>query len=119
MKKVIRLTESDLHAIVKETVNKILTESKEYAFHCYIKGEGNYNTTVDDLSLLKPYIQKAEYWDISRGWNTSDPQNLVAWGGEGGYWNNVLEKPEWAKEGVHWDKPSESMVKLILSKKKN
>ena len=117
-KKLIRLTEQDLHRIVKESVEKILNEGR-YVFHCYIEGEGNYNATVDDLNQLRPYIKKAKYWDVTRGMNSSDPQNLVAWGGEGGPWNNFLEKPDWAKEGVHWNKPSENIVKLVLSKKKN
>jgi len=97
---------------------KELNESK-YTFHCYIDGVGSYSTSVDDLDLLKPYIQKSKYWDVTKGMNTSDPNNLVAWGGEGGYWSNFLEKPDWAKEGVHWNKPNEEIKQMVLSKKKN
>lgn len=117
-KKLIRLTESDLHRIVNESVKRILSEGK-YVFHSYIEGEGNFNTLIDDPNQVKPYIERAKYWDITKGMNSSDPQNLVAWGGEGGPWNNFLEKPEWAKEGVHWNRPSERMIQLVLSKKKN
>ena len=118
MKKVVRLTESELKHMIMESAKRVLNEEK-YVFHCYIEGEGNYNATVNDIRQLTPYIQKAKYWDISKGWNTTDAENLVAWGGEGGFWSNFLEKPDWAKEGVHWNKPSEKITKLVLSKKKN
>ena len=117
-RKTIRHTESELKNLIRESVKRVLNEEK-YVFSCYIEGEGNYKTTVNDIRQLTPYIQKAKYWDISKGWNTSEPENLVAWGGEGGYWNNFLEKQDWAKEGVHWNKPSEKIAKLVLSKKKN
>ena len=118
MKQTIHLTESELKNVIKESIKSILKEER-YVFDCYIEGKGHYNASVDDLNALKPYIEQAKYWAITKGWNSSEPENLVAWGGEGGYWNNVLEKPSWAKEGVHWNKPSERIASLILSKKEN
>lgn len=40
-KKVLRLTESDLHKIIKETVISIINESDDFISHGY-KGETNY-----------------------------------------------------------------------------
>lgn len=110
----------------KGSLNRAFDESKrqmrestgQYLFHCYIEGQGNESMLVDDLNQIKPYIQKAKSWDITKGWNATDPNNLIAWGGEGGYWYDFLNKPEWAKEGVHWNKPSERERQLVLSKRK-
>ena len=41
MKKIIRLTESDLHRIVKESVNKILSEAKKKGY-TYDPTDGRY-----------------------------------------------------------------------------
>lgn len=65
MKKIIRLTESDLHKIVKESVSKILREAynfdddddidNESSLHKKIKSNGKkkskrkYNSYIDDL----------------------------------------------------------------------
>lgn len=110
----------------KGSLNRAFDESKrhlrestgQYLFHCYIEGQGNESMLVDDLNQIKPYIQKAKYWDVTKGWNATDPNNLIAWGGEGGYWYNFLNKPDWAKEGVHWNKPSDRERQLVLSKRK-
>lgn len=110
----------------KGSLNRAFDESKrhmrestgQYLFHCYIEGQGNESMLVDDLNQIKPYIQKAKSWDVTKGWNATDPNNLIAWGGEGGYWYDFLNKPEWAKEGVHWNKPSERERQLVLSKRK-
>jgi hypothetical protein len=110
----------------KGSLNRAFDESKrhlkestgQYLFHCYIEGQGNESMLVDDLNQIKPYIQKAKYWDVTKGWNATDPNNLIAWGGEGGYWYYFLNKPEWAKEGVHWNQPSDRERQLVLSKRK-
>jgi len=110
----------------KGSLNRAFDESKrhlrestgQYLFHCYIEGQGNESMLVDDLNQIKPYIQKAKYWDVTKGWNATDPNNLIAWGGEGGYWYNFLNKPDWAEEGVHWNKPSDRERRLVLSKRK-
>jgi len=110
----------------KGSLNRAFDESKrhlkestgQYLFHCYIEGQGNESMLVDDLNQIKPYIQKAKYWDVTKGWNATDPNNLIAWGGEGGYWYDFLNKPEWAKEGVHWNQPSDRERQLVLSKRK-
>ena len=109
-KKLIRLTESDLHRIVKESVNRIIKESlSSYTFHCYIPGHGNETMLIDNISEASPYINNAKYWDISKGNNSSEPSGLVAWGGEGGYWSNILNDPE----------TDIRLKKLIQSKKKD
>ena len=109
-KKLIRLTESDLHRIVKESVKRLIKESfSPYTFHCYIPGHGNEVMLIDNISEVSPYINKAKYWDISKGNNSSEPSGLVAWGGEGGYWSNILNNPE----------TNTRLKELILSKKKN
>lgn len=149
MKQKIRLTESELNGLIQESVKRVLREvyeenvkqtkyslppsllhflhSREKAhgslsccLNCYIEGKGWYNTMITNVSNIIPYIQRAEYWEITTGWNSSEPENLVAWGSDDGVdfgWNAFLKKPKWAKEGVHWNKPSERMVQLVLSKK--
>lgn len=95
--------------IVKETVKRVIKESlNSYAFHCYIPGHGNETMLIDNISEVSPYINKAEYWDITKGTNSSEPSNLVAWGGKGGYWSNILNDPE----------TNARVKELILSKKK-
>ena len=105
-KQLIRLTESQFHQIVKETVNELLNEER-YTFNCYIPGKGNITRTAEELKALKPYIEQATYWDITTGWNSSEVENLVAWGGEGGYWDNYSKNPH------------KRDTQLVLSKKKD
>ena len=96
--------------IVKESVKRVIKESlNSYAFHCYIPGLGNTAMLIDNISDAFPYINKAEYWDITKGSNSSEPSNLVAWGGESGYWSNIMNDPE----------TNTRLKELILSKKKN
>lgn len=112
----------------KGSLNRAFDESKinesncKYVFHYIGRPEkGNEVMCIDDLNDIKPYIKDALYWDVTKGNNSADPNNLVAWGckeGKGGYWYNFLNKPEWAKEGVHWNKPSERERQLVLSKRK-
>lgn len=62
-KKLIRLTESDLHKIVKESVNKVLTELdwKTYANYAKKRREQAYQDTFDNSGGLykSPYHDKA------------------------------------------------------------
>ena len=96
--------------IVKESVKRVIKESlNSYVFHCYIPGLGNESMLIDNISDAFPYINKAEYWDITKGSNSSEPSNLVAWGGESGYWSNIMNDPE----------TNTRLKELILSKKKN
>ena len=90
----IRLTESDIHRIVKESVNKVLKESlNSLTLHMYTPGVGNTTMNINSVEDVYPYIDTAEYWDVTNGPNSSEPSNLVAWGGEGGYWANLLNDP--------------------------
>ena len=96
--------------IVKRISERVIKESlNSYAFHCYIPGLGNESMLIDNISDAFPYINKAEYWDITKGSNSSEPSNLVAWGGESGYWSNIMNDPE----------TNTRLKELILSKKKN
>ena len=119
-KRSVRLKESQLRDIVKETIKNVLKEGlhKRYVFHCYIPGEGNHVMAIDNIEDVKGYISRAGYWDVSTGDNTSEPENLVAWGGKDGYWYNVINKPAWANDN-NWRKPSEDTIRLILSKKQD
>lgn len=61
MKKIIRLTESDLHQIVKESVNKILTEhewwNEEDWNPNYPKDENPYDDYDDPLDAHKRDVE--------------------------------------------------------------
>lgn len=103
----------------KGSLNRAFDESKQkvsegflgnncYLLHVYSKNGGNGQVMVRDLNDIKPRILNAEYWDVTKGNNSSEPENLIAWGGVGGYWANVAESPD--------TKPA--LKKLILSKKK-
>ena len=61
-KKLIRLTESDLHRIVKESVNKVLTELDWTTYSNYQKGrmaQANQARQNGDYEKEKMYRQKA------------------------------------------------------------
>lgn len=51
MKKIIRLTENDLHNIVLETVNKLLNESIGGNYQVYVDGEPR-NVVIDPIEPL-------------------------------------------------------------------
>ena len=114
------LKESRLNKIIKESIKKVMKEGLDdgYVLHAYIPGLGNKSVLVKSLDDAKKYIGNAEYWDITKGSNSSDPNNLIAWGGEGGYWYNVVNKPKWATGGT-WKKLPDSQIQYILSKKQN
>ena len=117
------LKESRLNKIIKESIKKVLKEDfgdgyDGYVLHAYIPGLGNKCTLIKSLDDAKKYISNAEYWDITKGSNSSELSNLIAWGGEGGYWYNVVNKPAWATGGT-WKKLSDSQIQYILSKKQN
>lgn len=107
-----------LNRAFDESKQKVTESTGRYLYHAYVPGEGNFHGFINDLNEIKPIIKKAEYWDVTKGWNATDPNNLIAWGGKGGFWDYFLNKPDWAKEGVHWSKPKERERQLVLSKKK-
>ena len=108
-----------LNRAFDESKQKVSESTGRYLYHAYIPGKGNFNGFINDLNELKPIIKQAQSWDVTQGWNATDPNNLIAWGGEGGFWDNFLNKPDWAKEGVHWTKPTERERQLVLSKRKD
>ena len=101
-----------------ESKNRMNEGMGKFVFHCYSQGPGYDTMLIDDLNEIKKYIGDAKYWDVSKGDNVTDPNSLIAWGGEGGFWYNFLNKPKWAKEGVHWNQPSDRERQLVLSKRK-
>jgi len=62
MKKIIRLTESDLHKIVKESVNKIL---KEANWSNALTDPGNCPDD-DDYSYRQTWLDKTKEWKEDR-----------------------------------------------------
>ena len=65
MKQIIRLTESDLHTIVKESVNKILGELKGYTYDPtdgrYYDKFGNEAEYDEDGMPYDPYEYEEDY----------------------------------------------------------
>lgn len=112
-----KINEKQLRNIIKESVKKILKETiGKMVLRYYIPRVGWNTMHVNSIEEAKPYIKDAIYWDISKGNNTSEPENLVAWAGDGGYWSNYINKPSWATEKT-WSQPSQRIIDLILSKK--
>ena len=63
MKKVIRLTESDIHRIVKESVRKILREEFDQENHIYSEKEMKWlYDNQDGLSPLQQKVLNAGMW---------------------------------------------------------
>lgn len=63
MKKVIRLTESDIHRIVKESVKKILREEFDQENHIYSEKEMKWlYDNQDGLSPLQQKVLNAGMW---------------------------------------------------------
>jgi len=91
-RKLIRLTESDLHRIVKESVNQILNENEDDDY-----GIPPYIVIIDGEMLDDPFddiddaIEYAERWDNSFT-NACDPRNVIIYDGN--------EKEVWS--AIHW-----------------
>jgi hypothetical protein len=93
MKKIIRLTESDLHDIVKESVNRILKENGEGQNHIYSEKEMQW--LYDNQDKLSPIQQKvlnagmwvrarqANYHGYAKRWS-----NIILKNGETYYYEN-------------------------------
>jgi len=63
MKKIIRLTESDIHRIVKESVKKILREEFDQENHIYSEKEMKWlYDNQDGLSPLQQKVLNAGMW---------------------------------------------------------
>lgn len=70
MKKLIRLTESDIHRIVKESINKILKEDNGRQY------KGVY---IEGLGLPERAIMDKIDSCIEKGWSTDRIQRAVNW----------------------------------------
>ena len=72
MKKIVRLTESDLHGIIKECVNKILKEDDGSYNGIYIPGNLSYEMCVGKInSALKRGYSREEIQDMLDEWSSS------------------------------------------------
>lgn len=123
MKQQLSLNEKTLKKIIKESVKRVLNEignnvNYQYILHAFTPGIGNDTLPLKTIQDAKPYIEKAAYWDINKysTSNTSDPEGLIAWGGEGGYWDNVIK----LNDNPRYGKPlSQNKLNYIMSKKVN
>lgn len=106
MAKQISLSETQLKNTIYKTIASMLKEEfdlsalhpnkvSNYVFHYMSRTMGNGQMHIDNPLKLKNlgFLQNIDYWDVSSGNNTSEVSNLVAWGGEHGYWYNVLNNP--------------------------
>lgn len=81
MKKRVRLTESDLHRIVKESVKRILSESNEGRIEKVYTGKSGkkYHASIEKPSRLK----SGELYCGFESWVEEDEENTYV---EGGIW---------------------------------
>lgn len=107
MKKNVSLNETQLRNTIYKTIASMLKEEfdlsalhpnrvSNYIFHYMSRTMGNGQMHVDNPLKLKNlgFLKNVDYWDVTSGNNTSEVSNLVAWGGERGYWYNVLNNPQ-------------------------
>jgi len=78
-KKFIRLTESDLNGIVKESVKKILKEFTDLGY----TGKRRYNTIVKFLDGTEKYVMNTEFFKSYRTWK----QDYIALSKDGRLFN--------------------------------
>ena len=91
--KLIRLTESDLHRIVKESVNRILNEIGNTQ-----KGRDDTNTAMQN-SFTKDLKKKLRSKNIQGGFENSDKRKRV-----NDYMENSPYGKEWHEEhGKNWN----------------
>jgi hypothetical protein len=90
------LAGNKMEETVSRYIDRMVHESMENRLRLqwYIPGEGNGLMFINRLEDVPRLIQKAQYWDVTRGGNSSEIENLVAWNGKGGFWDNVLNNPE-------------------------
>lgn len=52
-------------------------------------------------------VSGASYWDVSdmNSYNSSEPEALIAWHGEGGYWANKYDISKHPEKCGKWDRP--------------
>lgn len=118
----------------REKFKKILRESTARASRMMVEGmddfkyifefqsdTGQHQVGINDLNDIKKCNASGiTYWAVydNSKWNFSEPDSLIAWGGEGGYWHNKVNKPAWVTDD-NWNKPDEKTMKMIMSKKKD
>ena len=78
-KKLIKVTESDLHGIIKESVNKILKEFVDSGH----AGKKRYNTIVKFLDGTEKYVKDTEFFKCCTTWK----QDYIALSKDGRLFN--------------------------------
>ena len=79
-KKLIRLTESDLHRIVKETANRVLNEISDATKQSYINGrrqQGRGNRPLSNTMIKKGEKDLAKYKAMETTTSLSDMHSLI------------------------------------------
>ena len=114
-KKIITLTEQDLHKIVEKSVKELINENLNDIMVVYNSPtKGNNRMLVKSLKDAYAAIPSdATYFDITKGSNSSEEENLINWGGKNGYWDNK-SNPDFK----YGERPKPSETERILRKRK-
>lgn len=105
------IAENAPRQIVKK--KKLLRESNErFVIKTFTQGKGWNEWPTNDINDLKNMSDNGiTYWEVldnSKG-NFSEPDSLIAWGGDGGYWARLAEDED----------TNPRLKQYILSKKKD
>ena len=111
----------------KGSLNRAFDESKSHVNEGQapytlklMTGNGGVVFNLHDLNDIKRCgSEDVRYWEVldNRYNNTTDPKALIAWGGQGGYWDNASSDTPVNPYAGH--QYPENVRKYILSKKKN
>ena len=79
-------------SIIRFVKSREKVSDGEYSicFRSISEGSGWDNFIVRNVKWVLDRIPKASYWELTTGWNSSLVENLIAWGGNGGYWSAKL-----------------------------
>ena len=79
MKKIVRLTESDLHKIIKKSVNKVLKEEKPVFLDSEIATRGHTLGALTRLNeILEKFDNELKMWIINEGYSESVDKFLLS-----------------------------------------
>lgn len=94
-----------LSEIIKES---ILDEARMKFCVTYFNKVWNKILTNDWKKVVSSEpVSGATYWDVTdmNSYNTSEPDSLIAWHGEGGYWANKYDISKHPEKCGKWDRP--------------
>ena len=109
MKRRIRLTEGDIHKIVKQSVNRVLNEGSEFYNKGYSKGGGN-GVVTDALGVTYDMVSDVYYALYGHGSDNHTEETVDDW------WNQILSNARKENRDYHEDYPSR---KMQLAKNRN